>query len=98
MPVLLLLSSTFEKSGGQMRESSQIESNSSECRAAGRVSGVHAGGRLPGAWRITILVIVAMLCGPGFARAQNQKNKKGKDQGNDVTGGSVLPDNAGIDL
>ena len=81
-----------------MRESSQFESNSSECRAAGRVSGVHAGSRLIGAWRITILVIVAMLCGSGFAHGQNQKNKKGKDQGNDVTGGSVLPDNASIDL
>ena len=39
-----------------------------------------------------------MLCGAGFARGQNQKNKKGKDQGNEVTSGSLLPDNAGIDL
>jgi len=81
-----------------MRESSHLESNSSECRAAGRPSGVHAGSRLTGAWRITILVVVAMLCCTGFAHAQNQKNKKGKDQGNDVTGGSLLPDNAAIDL
>jgi uncharacterized protein (TIGR02246 family) len=80
-----------------MRESLHFESNASGCRAAGRPSGVHAGSRPPGTWRITILIIVAMLCGGGFAHAQNQKNKKGKDQGNEVTGGSLLPDNAGID-
>jgi uncharacterized protein (TIGR02246 family) len=81
-----------------MRESSRFESNGNECRAAGRPSGVHAGSRLIGAWRIAIMVIVAVLCGGGFAHAQNQKPKKGKDQRNDVTGSSVLPDNAGIDL
>lgn len=81
-----------------MRESSHLESNFREWRAAGRAGGVHAGSRRTGAWRITILVIVAMLCGAGFAHAQNQKNKKGKDQGNEVTGASLLPDNAAIDL
>lgn len=81
-----------------MRESSHLQSNSSECRAAARPGDVRAGSRRTGARRITILIMAAMLCGVGFARAQNQKNKKGKDQGNEVAGGSFLPDNAAIDL
>jgi uncharacterized protein (TIGR02246 family) len=81
-----------------MHESSQLENNSSAYRAAGRVGGVRAASCLTGAWRIAILAIVAMLCGAGLVHGQNQKNKKSKDQGNDVTGGSVLPENAGIDL
>ena len=81
-----------------MHESSQLENNSNECRSGGRVGGVCAASRLTGAWRIAILAIAAMLCGAGLVHGQNQKNKKSKDQGNDVTGGSVLPENAGIDL
>lgn len=81
-----------------MRERSQVENNSSECGAAGQVGEVHAGRRQAGAWRLAILVITAMLCGAGLAHGQNQKNKKGKDPGNDVTASSLLPDNAGIDM
>jgi len=81
-----------------MREGSQVESNYSECGAAGRAGGFHAGGRQTGAWGIAALVVIMMLCGAGLAHGQNQKNKKGKDQGNDVPTSSMLSDNAGIDM
>jgi uncharacterized protein (TIGR02246 family) len=81
-----------------MRESSQLESKSTEYRVAGRVSGVHAGNRLSGARRIAILAAVAILCGAGLTYGQNKKEKKSKDQANDVTGASLMPENAGIDL
>lgn len=81
-----------------MREPSQVESSSSEPLVTGRGSGFYAGGRRTGAWGTAILVIVAMLCGAALAHGQNQKNKKGKDQGNDVPISSMLGDNASIDM
>jgi len=80
-----------------MRETSQLESNSSDWRAAGRGS-VHAGKRLSGARRIALLAVVAMLCGAGLAHGQNKKNKKSKDQADDSSGVSVMSDNSGIDM
>lgn len=81
-----------------MRELSNPGNISSECRAASRSSAGHAASRLTGMWRLTMLVIVAMLCGAGLAHGQNQKSKKGKDQGDDVSVSSVLPDTPAIDL
>ena len=81
-----------------MRESSELENNSCKCEAARRVNDSHAGSWRTGVRRIAILAVVAMLCGASFAYGQNQKNKKGKDQGNEVSAGSLLPDNAAIDL
>lgn len=81
-----------------MRELSNPGNISSECRAASRSSAGHAASRLTGMWRLAMLVIVAMLCGAGLAHGQNQKSKKGKDQGDDVSASSVLPDTPAIDL
>jgi uncharacterized protein (TIGR02246 family) len=47
------------------------------------------------------VLLVAILSGPGFAFAQNQKTKKGKEKKDpqaDVTAASLLSDNQGIDL
>ena len=81
-----------------MRESLRFAGNSTKHRPAGCVSGVHTGNRLNGARCIALLVAVAILCSAGFAHGQNKKGKKGKEQGDDVSGTSLMPENAGIDM